>query len=494
MNGIRSKMMTTNAYLTVYLTLTMTIILSLCLVLIEGARQNAIFLEAECVTDVGLNSILAEYHRELLGQYNLFAVDSSYGTSLPQAAYTESHLSGYIEKNLSMDDIFLDWLLYRDFMGMSLEKVDVKKVSILTDGNGAVFRRRAAEAVWDDMNLDLFQDLQEWLTVVESEDLTERDMSEEKRKYDEELESYDGEERQISETEWITIDVVNPTSPLEELRGKGILTWAVDNPSALSDKSISFANLIESRIAAGSINKGNIVLEELTEAQKLLERFFFQEYLMRYMGHYGEESEEDALSYQIEYLIVGKDNDSQNLQDVVSYIFAIREVANTSYIIADEDSRVIAEGVAKVLAAAMGVPEAAEILEWILLFGWAFAESIYDIRCLMAGEEIPLMKSSETWYCSLDKALTFHQLAEDFSSEDEGLSYEDYLRIFMSLQDEDELTIRAMNMVEADLRATPGNKYFRLDGCFDSVEVAVHIKSAYGYTCEITRRKGYSTQ
>ena len=51
------------SYLTVYLTLTLTLILSLCLALIEGVRQNAIFLEAECVTDIGLNSIFAEYHR-----------------------------------------------------------------------------------------------------------------------------------------------------------------------------------------------------------------------------------------------------------------------------------------------------------------------------------------------------------------------------------------------------------------------------------------------
>ena len=70
-----------NGYLTVYLALVLAVMLSLYLALIEGVRSNAIRLEAECVTDIGLNSVMAEYHRELLNRYNLFAVDSSYGTA-----------------------------------------------------------------------------------------------------------------------------------------------------------------------------------------------------------------------------------------------------------------------------------------------------------------------------------------------------------------------------------------------------------------------------
>ncbi len=480
------------SYLTVYLTLTLTLILSLCLALIEGVRQNAIFLEAECVTDIGLNSIFAEYHRELMEQYNLFAIDSSYGTSLPQIAMTGKHLEGYIEKNVSTDDVFLDWLLYRDFCGMSLNEAQITKALLLTDGNGAVFRRRAAEAVWDDTNLTVLDDMKGWMMIVESQQLTERDIAEEKRKLDEELDSYDGDKIWISETQWETVDVENPTAWLEELRGEGVLSWAVDS-SKLSDKSIVFENLIESRAAAGSLNRGNMRWEETSEAEELLERFFFQEYLIRYMGYYGAESEGDALSYQVEYLISGNGSDRENLRSVINSIFAVREVANLSYIVADQDNRMIVEGLAALLATVMGIPEAAEILEWILLMGWSFAESVYDVKCIMGGGRIPLMKSSDTWHYNLDKALNFDMDVEDYFSE-EGLSYADYLRIFMFLENKDKLTMRAMNMIEADIRSTTGNENFRLDGCVDCVEVTVKMQSVYGYECEITRQKGYSTQ
>ena len=52
----------------------------------------------ECVADIGMNSVLAEYHRELLKQYDLLFVDTSYGGSHPNIANTEAHLRRYAQK------------------------------------------------------------------------------------------------------------------------------------------------------------------------------------------------------------------------------------------------------------------------------------------------------------------------------------------------------------------------------------------------------------
>lgn len=482
-----------DAYLTIYLTLSMTVILSLFLVLIEGVRKNAVFMESECVTDIGLNSILGEYHRELLAQYNLFAIDSSYGSALPRADATRQHLQEYIEHNLSTEDVFLDWLFYRDFLGIKVDEVQIGKVLFLTDDAGSVFRRRAAEAVWDDMNLDLYRQLQNWMQVVDSEQLTERDIAEEKRKLDKQLDAYDGDEVQISETEWVTVEIVNPTAALEKKRKEGILKWVIEDTSTLSNKTYSMNNLIMTRMSAGKINQGNIKIEELSGTEEALERFFFQEYLLRYMGHYGAESEKAALCYQIEYLLTGEENDLVNLKSVVNTIFAIREVANTSYVMGDREKCLVAEALGSLLATAMTVPEASGLIKNILLFGWAFAESIHDVECLLAGGRVPLMKTSNTWFYDLDVALKIGKPGGHLSSsgDSSGLSYEDYLRILMMLQTKNTLTARAMNMVEADIRQTSGNEKFRLDGCLDTVEACVKTKSVYGHTCEITRRKGY---
>lgn len=483
----------TEGYLTVYLTLILTIVLSLYLALIEGARQNAFFLESECALDVGLNSVLAEYHRGLYERYNLFAIDTSYGNATPYLDNTRRHLSKYVEMNLSSEGVMLDWLLYKDFVAAFPDKVSITGARYMTDANGAVFRRRAAEAMGDEYNLDLYEELQNWLGVVESNKLTERDIAAEKRKLDKKLQSYDGEIRYINEKEFVTISVTNPTEALEKLRKKGILYLVCHNPGAISSKAVNLTNLVEKRAKAGEVNQGNIDLEEQSNLTISLERFLFQEYLMHYMGHYNASVPDSALDYQIEYLIAGGSSDIANLKTVTGLLLGVREVANTIYLLEDEFSVALVETLATALAALMGIPEASEILEGIIIMGWAFSESVYDVQCLLEGERIPLMKDSESWHYGLDAALTFNIL-KPHEPELAGLSYEDYLRIMMSVMNEDKLTMRAMNMIEADIRLMDGNECFRVDGCVDCLEAEVQYKSAYGYQCEIKRKKAYSTQ
>ena len=92
-----------NGYMTVYLTLTMTVLLSLCLTLIEGVRSSAIKLESEIAVAIAADSIMAEYNRELFRQYNIFAIEDSYGTDRASISNIDEHLATYMTKNLSGD-------------------------------------------------------------------------------------------------------------------------------------------------------------------------------------------------------------------------------------------------------------------------------------------------------------------------------------------------------------------------------------------------------
>lgn len=44
-----------NGYMTIYLALTLGVMISLCLALIEGCRYRGICLETECVMDIGMD-------------------------------------------------------------------------------------------------------------------------------------------------------------------------------------------------------------------------------------------------------------------------------------------------------------------------------------------------------------------------------------------------------------------------------------------------------
>lgn len=478
-----------NAYLTIYLALCITLILALCLTLIEGVRRNGARLETAIAAEISLQSVLAEYHRELFYQYNIFAVDSSYGTDLPGKINTERRLEYYLEKNLSFKDVFLGALFYRDFFALSPEKISVTKVSVLTDGGGAVFRSCAADAVRDDVGLNLLTELQDWLRVIEVNGLEERDVEEEMSSLDGEIQEYDGMEFDIGEDEPYILSVMNPAGNLEAQRRKGILKLVLEEDSELSGNVIQTEGLILDRMSRGQVNRGNIATEPVSEEEKLLERFLFQEYLLRYMGHYGEESDEDALRYQIEYLVTEGESDVENLRSVLKKICVIREAANTLYLYSDSEKCGMAELAASLVCNLAMVPELAPVLEAAILLGWAYAESIYDLKTLLAGGRVPLLKDAETWHYGLDSALS----GELDEREDTGigLSYEDYLRIFMMCTDADTLTARAMNMVEADIRLTPGNGSFRLDGCYAGLEAYMRIESGYGFDFEMTGQKFY---
>jgi hypothetical protein len=511
---IRKYYKKASGYLTVYLALTIAVLLPLCMTLIEGARMRTFYFEAECVTDIGINSIFAEYHRELLEKYNLFGIDSSYGTSYSSKTNTEQHLKEYMERNMSYDNVFLSDYIYRDFIGMYPESVELTKIRYLSDGDGTVFRQRAAEAVKDDIGLETLSEIKEWLSEVEYNNLDTRDVAGEKHSIDESIEqmveeAHSDNKKEITKADG-TIEIVeesyepyeSPTEFLEVKRKEGILKHVIDNTDEISAKTISTDNLIAARMENDNISKGNITISDSNTLEEMTERFLFQEYLLKYMDCYvntdkvsenGEldtdRDKERALDYQIEYLIAGKTSDLENLRSVANRLCLLREAANAAYIFTDETKCEEAELLATVNAALVQVPEIESLLKESILLGWAYAESLYDVKTIFSGGKIPLMKDQSTWHYSLQGMLSSDN--DNLYGSSDGLSYTDYLRIFMFLTGEDTLTKRAMNMVEADIRQTDGNEAFRLDACIDMAEINAMTDSAYGYSCEVVRTMSY---
>lgn len=473
-----------NAYLTVYLTLCLAVLLPLCLTLIDGVRRNGAAMEATCAAEVGLQNIFAEYHRELLAQYNLFAIDSSYGTTVCGKENTEAHLQGYLGKNLQTEEVFLSDYLYRDFLGLYAESAGVRGVSLLTDGNGAVFRSMAIDAIRDDVGINLLESVQDWMKTIEVNGLsvTEPGNSD----LDSVLAEYNGTEMQISENETAIVQIGNPVREVEQRRRRGILSLVVENQEALSARVLVTEGLVENRSNQGLLNVGNM---GIPNTDGIGNNILFREYLLRYMGCYGVSKDSGALSYQIEYLIAGKAEDTENLRSIATRLCAVREAANMVHLYADQEKSREIRTTATAVCGVFFIPELIPVLETAIRLGWAYAESIYDVKTLLAGGKIPLMKDKDSWHCSLSNALGGGQ--EETSGEGKGLAYQDYLRILMMLTDTDTLTMRAMNMVEADIRLTQGNNAFRLDGCYRGVDVTMKFGSSFGYEFEIQREKYY---
>ncbi|MCM1120258.1 MAG: DUF5702 domain-containing protein [bacterium] len=477
---------TLNGYLTVYAALTLTVMISLCLVLIEDVRRNTIALETECVMDIGMDSVLAEYHRELLRRYGLFMVDTSYGTDYPSYYNMEQHLYDYLSRNLSYEDCHQLSFLYHDLLGIKLEDVQVVKVSLTTDNNGRSFQHRAAEHMRSRLGLDVAGELLEWIETAEGYGLLEQNVEEQLDDAAAQLLRYDGMERQIGEEEWVKISVPDPTRPVQQMRREGILKWVVEDTSQLSAVTIDPQQYISRRAARGEVNHGSSWEQE--ELQ-LLDNILLLEYFLTYAGRYGKQMEDSLLQYQVEYLLFGNACDRENLRQAASAICGIREAANVVYLMGNAEKKGEAEVLATILSGIIALPELEPLFETALILTWAYLESLYDVRTLLMGGRVELLKTDESWHYSLSNI--WSPSMEGTSTASAGLSYEDYLRLMLYLQSPDVLTMRFMDLMEMDIRRTPGNEYFRMDGCIDGLEAEAAISSGYGYAFTIRREKEY---
>ncbi len=488
-------------YLTVYLSLSLGIILSLILALTEWARINAMRMQIECTADTAATSVLAEYHRQLLEQYELFYVDTSYGDAAPAYSNTEAHLRDYMEYNFSLKG--LDTIRnYRDMLKLSVGKVALLSVSVATDENGIGIKRQAVLYEKDRIGLSLADEIMRNLQEITEYETESGRLQEQRKEIEEELNELidQAQENMPSETQTVEtengleeIEVKpqitrdNPADIVNATRGFSVLKLVVKDMDKLSRQKITPSNYVTGR----TLHTGTGKQEGVDYPQGLIDNILFHEYILDKCSRYTDVLDKSLLKYQTEYIIGGKDNDEENLKSIVYRLLLIREAANAIYLLSDSAKMAEIETVSSILSLVCMVPEIEPLVRYSILFAWAYVESVQDVRNLLDKKRVPLMKNESTWNTKLFHMTEYQKYLADGDSEGEGMSYEDYLRVFLCMTDETKVTMRLADVMEMDIRRTAGNENFRLDGCIESFEFIAYINSGYGYDFNIQRNYSY---
>ena len=123
-------------------------------------------------------------------------------------------------------------------------------------------------------------------------------------------------------------------------------------------------------------------------------------------SHFGNflEPGETVLSYELEYILAGKDSDRENLEKTAEKLMALRTGMNMLYLLRDGRKRAEAEAAAAALVGFTGVLPLVRLTEALLLGAWALAEAVSDEKILFAGGEVPLIKTERDWKLSLEQA------------------------------------------------------------------------------------------
>lgn len=479
-----------NAYLTVYLSLVFGIVLSLLFVLIEGAAIGAVRAQSELVADLGLDSVFAEYNREILNQYGLFFIDSSYGTENGGIGVVESHLSDYMAYNMNPDrDLFLAG--ESTFLKLRNPYLEIEQASCASDENGMVWKAQAVQYMKASCGGSLVSTVKDHIDTVRGNDLMERDvageLAEQKRLFEEALAQEGIIEFGAESDEGYSYQKVSGI--IDRLIGGGLVMLVLPDGNDVSGSVMDTGPYFSSRKKSGKINRGTGLHEGAKKPDGFIDELIYDEYLMRVCGCFDRPKDFGLLQYQAEYILYGKNSDAANLRRNVEVLFSLRAAANLAALGADSARKAEAQAVAAVLCTLLFVPQLTDTLAAILLGAWALAESVADVRHLLGGGKVPVIKKSSEWHTGLGNILTGNLTGT--GKDTGGLTYQDYLRVFLGIMNPDEKMARSLDIVEMDIRQTAGNGQFRIDRCMDSLRVNFGFEDADGHDFVFRKKMCY---
>ena len=101
-----------------------------------------------------------------------------------------------------------------------------------------------------------------------------------------------------------------------------------------------------------------------------------------------------------------------------------------------------------------------------IMAAWAFIESVLDVRLLLAGGKIPVIKTLDDWTSDVYHLSSFLDVSKKAKETKNGISYRDYLMGFLAIVSDKSLSIRACDVMEVALNSTEDYKNSKMDNMF----------------------------
>ncbi|MCD8230690.1 MAG: DUF5702 domain-containing protein [Clostridiales bacterium] len=453
--------------ITIFLALLLTCFFSAVFAFLEAARVSGLSANSQISTAQAGDTVLASYNRDLWENYHLMFWEAD-DEEFPDLDSLESLQQSAVEGNLTAlsqgeDNYYV--------LQVHLTEVNPTAYQLVTDDGGMAFRKQAAEMMKDTVAENAVQSMLGWISGEDTSE--EKDLGDEAIEVLETLESAaegstrsedaaggntadsgesssqtaisgsaDGESSAGNQTSSSEVEVEITENPLEwvkKMKKNGILAIVIPD-SDISQNLIDLDSCIEKR----TLQTGTLTTSDSMSAT---EKILFYLYLAQYFSDASEDADDRALAYELEYMIAGKSGDQSNLKAVVRRLLLMREAANFAYLESDSAKQQEAAAMAAALTAVVALPELEPLVQQGLLAAWAYAESISDVRILLEGGKVSLVKTADQWHTELG-SLTSSVYAVEGSEQTKGLSYENYLEILMWMTSDEKLSERAMDMIE----------------------------------------------
>ena len=478
----RQERFNTEGSITIFLALTLVLILSFLFSMVEVARVNGLRELSKRKLALQTESLQGAYNQELWEHYRLLFLDMSYGSGEPDARLLEEYM---MEEEDSEGR-------EQHFYQIELKDAEVESYTLATDRQGEALKRQACYVVKNTETLEgagvLEGQMEDWKMLEQTNSNLEKKWEDalaaeeeaqgfgdteknEKGEMEGEIKCMETERSQaekITGTEGVSREYL-PESPIHyvaQLKTTPILALVLEQPLELSGKAVP----VESALYNRTLHCGNSVSEQVGNVDKMC----FVQYLNQYFSCKTNIWEQGhALDYELEYCIAGKSTDAENLEEVVKKLLQLRESANFMTIMQDAQKQSFAMDLAVAAVGFTGLTSLIKAVQIGILLAWSYVESITDLKSLLSGGKVPLRKNSSQWKSDL-----FHieeTVERSNTTGQEGMSYPEYLKILLFLTGEETITNRAMDVIERNIRLFSGNEAMRMD----TMAASVSIRSVY---------------
>lgn len=458
--------------LCIYFTLLLACTGAFILAVVEIARFSGLDADASEYTNLAEESLFAGYQPVLLKEYDMFWLDGCFGEESFSIAAGEAEMEALLYDNLRDRA--------RNYYRMQVEGVTAETYLLATDREGKVFQSQAAAAYRERFGEIAAEEILSRIKGIQDTKNRGENPEEKISPAEATLESIQKQAAQeaAQQTSGDSLTggangkaapspMVSPRgenlpaqsggNPLEanrKLRSCGVLSLVLPSGAVLSEKRADTKNCLFRR----SCKKGTD-----REAFKTgtMDRIFMQQYIKRYGGNYLEPKVSGGLSYGEEYVIAGKASDRENLEYVVKELLLVREIANFAYLATDGAKQAEALTMATTLAGISGNPALIEVVKQGILAVWAYGESICDVKILLSGGKVPLMKTAADW--NTDLSHIGDVVSGNYGEAGHGLCYEEYLQAFMYALSTKKASCRCMDLMEFTMEKS-GYKHAKMDG------------------------------
>jgi len=443
--------------ITVFIALLLATLISFSGVLLEIVRWKGMgnIIQEACAG--ASESVLSYYKPWLWEQYHVYGLSDQHNEEKLMCEYVQNGLNynGNIFQKKGMD--------YYQAKVLNVESVQEKRLS---DNHGEDFIRQALRYEKIHLPIKMVSDgLNQLLNHAKGVDESKEDSvmnhskdalkqaEEIKKKQQQDQDNEERAEEKVSKKEQDQAkeefkNVDNPFTFFDQHKSSVLLNLVLEDAGKSSKQILEEKDCIWNR----KLKHGN--LEKSADELRLtvLEKFLLGMYTLEHFGYYGQEKKDRGLNYQVESIITKKTKDQEALEGVVLRIMAIREGVNFLYLLTSPSKSQEAFGFATALVGFTGLPPLIEAVKIGILMVWAYTETVSELKALMKGEKIPLIKTDQNFHSclkNLGKSLEKGNWEDDPGVK---ISYAECLIVFLMMENQEKMATGMLNCIDFDLQ------------------------------------------